>query len=227
MNNYQAALWQIAKVGGQATPSFLRYIKAVPADNSEIKFDLKTINENEGNSFENRLDQSQAFVVTHLGFSFLVAASEAAQQTAEKHTFPNDNVFSTNVEALYAIYNGKLNYTVGQNQALQAFEMNRFMFKPITQKLVGQVATAAGSDSTSPVADAGNQFAGFVDLNPAVVILDAGHKMTMNIQFESQGSVPANTYIVMTARGYAVTNGAGMTKDRRWTAIKNIIKNQI
>lgn len=210
---------QLKSTGKSYYPS---YIRSVVAMNSTGRHQFGIV-AGQNPSFtsyniERRLDQNNAFVATHLGFFLVYAASAAAVATAARNTYPNPATLIpgdttptvAEVAAAEALYTGYLSITTDQNNIIPALDMERFRVAPGTQQYVGNAVTLGALRLNYNPADAQTAGDGFISMFPSVFTIDGARQQNWTVNSVAQTAL-SDVYLVFEARGYEVTQGAGMS----------------
>lgn len=134
--------------------SYLR-LESVLSTQQQILFNVQ---ENLGNvtATEQRLKQSDQFIVTHIGFALRKVASDtptnALNAVAKLYTWPNSNtgLFDGSNDAnLWAIYNGWFEIALNRKTYVPAIDMRSFLRVPNQQE--GQPLAAIAGPVLYPV----------------------------------------------------------------------------
>jgi len=187
--------------GKTVTPSTLRL-------ESEIKNGIQTfkfpIVEDNGASqpTERRLKRNDTFVVTDIKVG-LIARLSTKVGTEVIQTYPNPQIFVTQTTEfvcgdLEVIYNGVLNYLIGQTKVIDGLDMSRFR---CVDQLIQTSATTASSDHKDLGSD---------ELVPFPILEGTGSSQIEVVLPQVDGLKIANTvantknFIVIQLRGFLI-----------------------
>lgn len=123
------------------TQSYLRLEQTLGNSNS-VPFQVLT---NQGNvqPTEVRLQLTDTFVVTDIGFFISKLATNAARSSMVLDTFVNPEIYTGSGEAaaLQALYNGQLTAGVDRKTYITAWDLLRHYYVPNAQRLLAQVGS--------------------------------------------------------------------------------------
>lgn len=193
----------------------IKLIVALDATSQKFRFRLRD-EDQELLTGENRLNQSDAAVVTAIGFHVITAASAAAIPSAVPCTYESQTLDLANAAGLPALWNATLNYKVGQDEVLPAYPLLRHKYVPQTQfgtSVTAFVNAASADDIDTQPYDQFPEDAGFRAAAPWNLILDGAPNTQINLELAAAVDlVPGSgtNYAVLTFRSFVITGGAGL-----------------
>lgn len=180
-------------------PGYLRVESEIETSKNSysLNFSSKT---NVDGITENRLDNNDSFVITEIGI-FLIKKNTDYPNAEVLQAYPNAAVFADGTTFkganLECIYNGKVNFSVGNTNFLEKFPMDAF-------RSVGAMASSSATTYSQK-----NAADGFVEMTPNVGITGLS-KHELRIDIPSAGLHLTNdtpnmsNHIVVIARGFLV-----------------------
>lgn len=193
------------------TPGYLRLEKSLGTEN-EISFDV-LMNQGAMTVNEKRLDLSDAFTITHVGFAIYKIASGGAVQTAQLDSFPNPLVYTGASEAanLQALYNGALSIRVDSTVYVDSLDMYRFYRVGQAQELVDLGGgTGANATGVYQASQWDSEEYVFGRITPTITLSGASKNrlvLTLPDSTDLSGTSSTN-YAVLYLRGFLQHNNA-------------------
>lgn len=189
------------------SPGFLR-LEALLGATSVISFDL-LVNQGKPTKTENRLQITDTFIVTDLGFFVFKVAAGATTTLGKLRTFANPTIFSAAGEAdrINAIWeSGKFQMTKNGVQSIPALDMERFRSVGIAQE--GLQVGAANSYFADERRDAR---VGFIETFTPVITFQGNDNVTLNVNLPESvnlAGTDSDNYAVLYFRGFLRQNAS-------------------
>lgn len=200
-----------------ATPGYIRS-EVVLGSTGVVAFPIAVNQGGTTRVTEQRLQQNDAFMCTHIGV-FLGKRNTAAGSPASNsllHTFPNPRVFASATELVNVpgYFNGRLAIRVNEKVYLDALDM--LSFQRVTE---AQQGTAVSTVATTGVLalSAWEQNQAFKRMTPAINFNGlARNEVTLTLPEVLNLVAPANeeNFACFYARGFLIQNG-GATRSRQ------------
>jgi len=205
----------------------LRVEELLTAQKSSYSFQLKQGNSSTDGPLENLLNDSDAFVLTHIAIGIKkqdLTLTPPQLGNFQVYNYPPIATFvgvpagqATEWQSLMCIWNGKLSFRTGSLERIKPTDTNEYLFAPAG---ADQVATVISSRRAF-----GDQSQGWVE-QQATLLLDGSQNNEFNLQlgsgdltgiagqYTAAGATTATSrnVVVLSALGLCVANGAESAK---------------